>query len=242
MSISHLRSMTAGGAVATLLSMIMLAPAGLPISHAAPAPSSPTATPSQSSAPDFRISLTDKVSQVIFGDHLTYIVTAVNTSSTGTAGIQIRLVLPSGVTSTDPGGGTVDKQYVTWSTDLDAGKETTRTAAVTLDDPASENHVMTVVACVLTGPKHLPLVCTSDIDQLRGVPGTPRTIATAIPWARWLVAGGILLLTLAILVFLIAGRRRRRRAAHHHAAKPDDTSEEQSADLMATVPDTRSHD
>lgn len=216
MNHSQRRSMTA------LLSIIMLTTVALPTSHAGPAHSSQTATPSPTPAPGFRISLTNNVSQITSGDKLTYTVTAVNTSSTDATGIQIRLILPSGVASTDPHGGIVDKQYVTWSTDLAAGKETTHAAAVTLDHLATGNNGLAVVACVLTGPQHQPLVCASDIDQLRGVPDIHGTTATAIPWLWWLLAGGILLLVLAILAFLIIGRRRRHRTGNPRAAKPDD--------------------
>ncbi|HSA49670.1 MAG TPA: hypothetical protein VLH10_06100 [Yinghuangia sp.] len=139
----------------------------------------------------------------------TYTVLLRNLGSTDLRDISLTESLPSGVALLDAGGGSAvvgpDTQ-VTWTVDLPAGQQLVRTVEARVDRLPTGNGVAST-ACARIGDSTVPVVCSTDVDQL------PAKVADTAGLTTTTVLGGVV----AALTAAGAGAwyfvRRRRAAA-----------------------------
>ena len=106
-----------------------------------------TVTPSSGSGTDLAVNLTNAASTLHAGRSMTYCVTATDNGPFTATGVSVVLTLPSGVTVTNAGGGTVSANTVTWSVaKLLTGKHVN--FKVTVHDTATSGTTLTATATV----------------------------------------------------------------------------------------------
>ncbi|MGA8723808.1 MAG: hypothetical protein WB565_02095 [Acidimicrobiales bacterium] len=110
-----------------------------------------TWTRSSGSGTDLAVSLTNAASTLHAGRSMTYCLTATDNGPFTATGVSVVLTLPSGVTVTNAGGGTVSANTLTWSVaKLLTGKHVN--FKVTVQDTATSGTTLTATASVAGSP------------------------------------------------------------------------------------------
>ena len=118
---------------------------------------------------DLAVSLTNAASTLHAGRSMTYCLTATDNGPFTATGVSVVLTLPSGVTVTNAGGGTVSANTLTWSVaKLLTGKHVN--FKVTVQDTATSGTTLTATASVAGSPAPDPNSPTTPLPRRRLLP------------------------------------------------------------------------
>ncbi|MEU7524320.1 hypothetical protein AB0A74_01140 [Saccharothrix sp. NPDC042600] len=193
-----------------------------------------TALAAQPSAPPppqaLRITMSDGITETSAGERIPYTLSISNGSGDPATGLAVGFTLPRGVSAAEiSAAGTVTGSQVDWTLDVPAHHSVDLTLVGVVDTIPEGMNGIAVSACVAAGPRQPPLVCTSDINQVRGAPSIQGLTAapaaeskswTPSWWQIGLAVAALLLVVLAVVV-LVHRRRKAERGTRHRASTVD---------------------